>query len=418
MMKTKKLLLTTISISSLLLLAACGNGSNSDTAEGKEDDGITLELFSNKGENIDTLESVIAKFEAENPGVNIELQSPPEAETVLKTRLTKNDVPDIMAIGGNATFGELARAGVLADLSDTNLLETVQPAYLDMSNKLVGTEVEGDFGIPYATNANGVLINQDKLDELGLAIPKTYAEFIAALEIAKEKGEVPILFTLKDAWTALPIWNGLGGNLAPENFAELKTTGDASFVKDYDEVADKIVELVKYGEGDIFGLGYDDGNKQFANGEGLFYIQGNWAIPEILKNNPNANINFMALPSSDDQAQNKLVSGIDVMLAVSEASEHKEEAMKFVEFMVNEEVASQYIDEQKAFSAIQGVLQEDPTFANIKVFFEDGNIDSFPDHFYPAGMGAENIIQGYLIDGDEGAFLKSMDSEWDKVVNR
>ena len=417
-MKTKKLLISAISISSLLLLAACGNGSTNDTAEGKEGDGVTLELFSNKGENIDTLESLIAKFEDENPGVNIELESPPEAETVLKTRLTKNEVPDIMAIGGNATFGELAKAGVLADLTDTNLLDTVQPAYLDMSNKLVGTEVDGNFGVPYATNANGVLINQDKLDELGLAIPKTYAEFIAALEIAKEKGEVPILFTLKDAWTVLPVWNGLGGNLAPENFAELKTAGDASFVKDYAEVADKIAELVKYGEGDIFGLGYDDGNKQFANGEGLFYIQGNWAIPEILKNNPDANINFMALPSSDDQAQNKLVSGIDVMLAVSEASEHKEEAMKFVEFMVSEEVASQYINEQKAFSAIQGVLQEDPTFANIKVFFEDGNIDSFPDHFYPAGMGAENIIQGYLIDGDEGAFLKSMDSEWDKVVNR
>lgn len=417
-MKTKKLLISAISISSLLLLAACGNGSTNDTAEGKEGDGVTLELFSNKGENIDTLESLIAKFEDENPGVNIELESPPEAETVLKTRLTKNEVPDIMAIGGNATFGELAKAGVLVDLTDTNLLDTVQPAYLDMSNKLVGTEVDGNFGVPYATNANGVLINQDKLDELGLAIPKTYAEFIAALEIAKEKGEVPILFTLKDAWTVLPVWNGLGGNLAPENFAELKTAGDASFVKDYAEVADKIAELVKYGEGDIFGLGYDDGNKQFANGEGLFYIQGNWAIPEILKNNPDANINFMALPSSDDQAQNKLVSGIDVMLAVSEASEHKEEAMKFVEFMVSEEVASQYINEQKAFSAIQGVLQEDPTFANIKVFFEDGNIDSFPDHFYPAGMGAENIIQGYLIDGDEGAFLKSMDSEWDKVVNR
>jgi raffinose/stachyose/melibiose transport system substrate-binding protein len=417
-MKTKKILFTTISISSFLLLAACGNGSNNDTAEGNEGKGITLELFSNKGENIDTLESIITKFEAENPGVTIELQSPPEAETVLKTRLTKNDVPDIMSIGGNATFGELARAGVLADLSDTNLLETVQPAYLGMSNKLVGTEVEGDFGIPYATNANGVLINQDKLDELGLAIPKTYAEFIAALEIAKEKGEVPILFTLKDAWTALPIWNGLGGNLAPENFAELRTAGDASFVEDYAEVATKIAELVKYGEGDIFGLGYDDGNKQFANGEGLFYIQGNWAIPEILKNNPDANINFMALPSSDDQAQNKLVSGIDVMLAVSEESEHKADAMKFVEFMISEEVSNQYIDEQKAFSAIQGVLQEDPTFANIKVFFEEGNIDSFPDHFYPAGIGAENIIQGYLIDGDKDVFLKSMDSEWDKVVNR
>lgn len=414
-MKTNKLLMTTISISSILLLTACGGAANS---EGAEENGITLELFSNKSENIKTLESVIAKFEAANPDVNIELQSPPEAETVLKTRLTKNDVPDIMSIGGNATFGELARAGVLVDVSDTNLLETVQPAYLDMSNRLVGTEIKGEFGIPYATNANGVIINQDKLDELGLAIPTTYTEFIAALEIAKEQGEVPILFTLKDAWTALPIWNGLGGNLAPENFAELKNVGDASFIEDYTEVATKIAELVKYGEGDMFGLGYDDGNKQFANGEGLFYIQGNWAIPEILKNNPDANINFMALPSSDDQTQNKLVSGIDVMLAVSESSEHKEEAMKFVEFMISEEIASQYINEQKAFSAIQGVLQEDPIFTNIKVFFENGNIDSFPDHFYPAGLGAENIIQAYLIDGEEDTFLKSMDSEWDKVVNR
>lgn len=56
-----------------------------------------------------------------------------------------------------------------------------------MSNRLVGTEIKGNFGIPYATNANGVIINQNKLDELGLAIPTTYTEFIAALEIAKEQ---------------------------------------------------------------------------------------------------------------------------------------------------------------------------------------------------------------------------------------
>lgn len=168
----------------------------------------------------------------------------------------------------------------------------------------------------------------------------------------------------------------------------------------------------------MFGLGYDDGkNKQFANGEGLFYIQGNWAIPEILKNNPDANINFMALPSSDDQTQNKLVSGIDVMLAVSESSE-QEEAMKFVEFMISEEIASKYINEQKLFLPSKVFCKKILPLQISKVFFEDGNIDSFPDHFYPAGLGAENIIQAYLIDGEEDTFLKSMDSEWDKVVNR
>jgi raffinose/stachyose/melibiose transport system substrate-binding protein len=52
---------------------------------------------------------VIAKFEAENPGVNIELQSPPEAETVLKTRLTKNDVPELW-LWRKCYIWELARA--------------------------------------------------------------------------------------------------------------------------------------------------------------------------------------------------------------------------------------------------------------------------------------------------------------------
>ena len=48
-MKTKKLLMTTISISSILLLTACGGAASS---EGAEENGITLELFSNKSENI------------------------------------------------------------------------------------------------------------------------------------------------------------------------------------------------------------------------------------------------------------------------------------------------------------------------------------------------------------------------------
>ncbi|WP_394139249.1 ABC transporter substrate-binding protein [Cytobacillus oceanisediminis] len=393
------------------LLAGCSSG-------GADDGKVTLELFSNKVESIDTYKGLIKEFEAQNPDIKIKLDAPPEAETVLKTRLTKNDLPDIMSIAGNATYGELGRAGVLEDFSGIDLTKTVQPSYIDMVNRLVGPEGEGTYGLPYATNANAVIYNKAKFEEHGLEVPATWDEFIASLEKVKAAGDTPIYFTLKDAWTGMIAWNSLGANVAGEDFAEKKNAGEATFVENYDEVADKMATLVQYGHKDNMGVAYGDGNNAFANGKSVFYLQGNWAIPEILKANPEMELGVFPMPVTNDPEQNKLVSGVDVLLAVSEETEHKEEAMKFVEFMMTKETAQEYIDEQKAFSAIEGVYQENPVFEGIKANFETGAITSFPDHYYPAGMGAENLVQEFLIKKDKEKFLKKMDSEWEKVQNR
>ncbi|MDR0136142.1 extracellular solute-binding protein [Metabacillus idriensis] len=393
------------------VLAGCSSG---DEKDGK----VTLNLFSNKSENINTYKGLIEEFEAENPDIRIKFDSPPEAETVLRTKLIKNDIPDVMLIAGNATYGELGRAGVLEDFADSELIDSIQPSYLDMIDRLVGPEKDGVYGLPYATNANTVIYNKQKFEELGLEVPKTWEEFIAVLEKAKAAGEIPIYLTLKDAWTGMISLNSLGGNLAGEEFAEKKSSGKTSFVKSYDEVADKMLTLTEYGHKDNFGIAYGDGNNAFAAGEGVMYIQGNWAIPEILKANPEAELGVFPMPVTNDPEQNKLVSGVDVLLTISKDSEHKKEAEKFLEFMLEKETAKRYIDEQKAFSAIEGVYQEDPVFEGIKENFEKGKITSFQDHYYPAGMGAENILQEFLIEKKKGAFLKKMDREWEKVEDR
>ncbi|MBT2661652.1 extracellular solute-binding protein [Bacillus sp. ISL-45] len=393
------------------LLAGC----SSDKAE---DGKVTLELFSNKSESIQTYKGLIAEFEKQNPDIKIKLDAPPEAETVLKTRLTKNDLPDLMSIAGNATYGELGRAGVLEDFSGAELEKKVQPSYIDMVNRLVGPEEKGTFGLPYATNANAVIYNKAKFEEHGLTVPTTWDEFVASLEKVKAAGDTPIYFTLKDAWTGMIAWNSLGANVAGEDFAQKKNAGEASFVENYDEVADKMATLVKYGHKDNMGVAYGDGNNAFANGKSVFYLQGNWAIPEILKANPDMELGVFPMPVTNDPAKNKLVSGVDVLLTVNKDTEHKEEAMKFVEFMMDQETAKKYIDEQKAFSAVEGVYQENPVFEGIKGNFETGAITSFPDHYYPAGMGAENLVQEFLIKKDKEKFLKKMDSEWEKVQNR
>jgi raffinose/stachyose/melibiose transport system substrate-binding protein len=394
------------------ILAGCNAGE--EDANGK----VTLDVFSNKPESIETYKGIIADFEEQNPDIKIKLDAPPEAETVLKTRLVKNDMPDIMSIAGNATYGELGSAGVLHDFSDSELLKTIQPSYVDMVGSLVGAEEEGVFGLPYATNANTVIYNKQKFEELGLEVPKTWDEFIAILDKAKAAGEIPIYFTLKDAWTGLIPWNALASNIAGEDFAEKKNAGEATFFESYDEVADKILTLTKYGHTDNLGVAYGDGNNAFANGQSVMYIQGNWAIPEILKANPDIQLGTFAMPATNTPDQNKLVSGVDVMLTMNADTEHKEEAMKFIEFMMNKDMSKRYIDEQKAFSAIEDVFQEDPVFEGIKSNFETGSITSFPDHYYPAGMGAENLIQEFLIEKKKHAFLKKLDSEWEKVQNR
>lgn len=398
-------------ISGAALLAACGSNTGADGQ-------IELELFSNKAENVSILEELIADFEAEHENISITLESPPEAETVLRTRLTRGDMPDVMTIGGNATFGELGREGVLRDLSEEAFLDNVQPAYVEMLSMLVGTDVEGTFGVPYASNANGMIYNAQLFNELEMELPETWEDFIALLDQAESEGVQPIQFTLGDAWTALPTWNSLGGVLAPANFAELKEEGEASFQEDYRDVAERYLELLEYGEGDIFGIGYEDGNSQFANGEVLFYLQGNWAIPEIQNSNPDIELGFLAFPGSSIPEENNLVSGVDVLLAVSEDTDHSEEALLFIDYLMNAEVNETYINDQAAFSAVEGVVQEDLVFENIQSNFENGELASFPDHYYPAALGAENLIQDFLINQNVESFLETMDNEWENVSNR
>jgi raffinose/stachyose/melibiose transport system substrate-binding protein len=396
-------------LAAAVLLSSCGSG----TAKAKT---AKIEVFSNKAESIATLQGLIDEFRKERPEIEVTLTAPPEAETVLKTRLAKNDLPDVFSVGGNATFGELARAGAFADLATTEAAKAVHPAYLDMLARLVGTSDTAVYGIPYASNANGVIYNVEKFEKLGVVPPKTWSEFIALLKKAKAAGETPIMFTLQDAWTGLIPWNSLSSNLVASDFPSRRTAKQTTFVQEYSEVADKIAALLPYGHADNFGIGYGDGNSAFANGKGVLLLQGNWAVPELLKANPAIRLGVFPMPVSDDAAKNRLVSGVDVLLAVNAKTKNADAARSFIDFMVRKQNAERYIQEQAAFSAVVGVIQTAPVMEGFRPSFETGAITSFADHYYPAGFPVAATLQAYLQDGDKKAFLGKLDEEWNKFT--
>ena len=142
-MKGKKLvvlgLATVMAVSTLI---GCGD---SKSGEGEK---VELELFSTKTENADILQKMIDGFTEKNPNITITLTSEADAATVLKTRLTKDDIPEIVAMGGDSNFTELQGAGVLLDLSGEDFIANVQEAYLDMVYDVNANQEEKVYGIP------------------------------------------------------------------------------------------------------------------------------------------------------------------------------------------------------------------------------------------------------------------------------
>src|SRR3712207_9278479 len=80
-------------------LAACSGGDGGRT---------TLTFFQFKPEAVEYFQQRAAQFEAENPDIDVVVDNVPDPETALRTRLVKNDVPDVLTLNGNGTFGELA----------------------------------------------------------------------------------------------------------------------------------------------------------------------------------------------------------------------------------------------------------------------------------------------------------------------
>jgi raffinose/stachyose/melibiose transport system substrate-binding protein len=393
------------------LLAGCGGGS------GAADDGaVTLEFFQFKSEAVNTYDKLIEKFEEENPGIKIEQNHVPESDTVILSRLSQGDVPEIVATNGNSVYGELARGGAFVDFTDDEHVERIIPAYIDMINQLSDNGQTN--ALPHSANANTVLYNKTKFEQLGLEIPTTWDEYMEVVETIEAAGETPFYSAYGEAWTALPPFNALASNLHGDDFFEKRHAEETTFAERYPEVAEKMLTMMEYTDNDVFGTNYNQANTAFANGESVMYMMGVWAISQIQNANPDIEIGAFALPASNNAEENRLVSGVDTLLTISSQAKHPEEAMKFVSFLLEEENVQFYIDEQKLFSAVENVFQEDPTVVDLQVHFEEGTITSFADHYYFPGMQVENLIQEFLINKDIEQFLQTMDNEWDKVQAR
>lgn len=420
-MRNKKVLAIALVGSMCLgMLAGCGGEKKAGTtADGK----VVLELFSTKTESKETVQGLVDKFNESQDKIEVQLTQPADAGTVLKTRMTKDDLPDIVAMGGDSTYTELQTAGVLVDLSDADFVANINESYMDILYMLNLDMEEKAYGIPYATNSSGIIYNKDIFEANNIEIPTTFTELLEVCETLKAAGITPFELTFKDAWTILPAWNSMAPVLQPENFYADRKAGSTTFYGTHEELLEKYLQLVPYAQTDYMGTSYDDGNKNFAAGSAAMMINGNWAITEIKKANADINIDQFKFPASDDADANLITSGIDVLLGMTTACADQEAAKEFIAFMCEQENAQQYVDEQFAFSAVTGVEQSDPTVAGVIDDIAAGKVADYPDHFYVSGLDLSADLSQFFLDLNSGKdnaqniedTLKKIDSDYDAL---
>lgn len=402
------LVLTGVTLSAFLL-SGCGNTSRSD---GK----IEVKMLQYKPEAVAAFEEMEERFNATHDDIHLTIESPNEAMTVLKTRLIREDYPDIVGIGGDINYSNFLDAGLFMDVSDFEAIEDIKPAYMEMEKALEFIPQDGVYALPYVANCAGILYNKDMFEEYEWEIPETWSEFIDLCEEIQSTTDIyPLYFGYKDTWTCLSPWNSLAGGLAPADTCSEVNAGKTTFAAEYYEVAEKIKALLDYCEPNPYAYSYNDACTAFARGESAMYPIGSYAVPQIQSVNPDMNIDSFTFPANEDETKNILTSGVDLQFCVMKETENKEAVYEVLRFLYEDETIQIYLDEQNAIPCKEGDFTLPSMLDGMKSYIDSGRMADFQDHHYPSEMSVDAMIQTYLMDDSGDAidtFLERFDTEW------
>jgi len=219
--------LTALGMSAALLLAACGDGESADdpAATGGSGDEVTLTWWhnSNNDPGKSVYEQVAADFEADNPGLTIEISALAHEDmlTRLDAAFQTGDTPDIYMERGGGELAAHVEAGLVKDLSDvaSDTIET-------LGGNVAGWQVDGrTYALPFSVGLVGFWYNTSLFEEAGITQPPTtMAEFYEAVDALKAAGIEPVSVGAGDKWPAAHYWYYLSLRMCSEDVISTAVT--------------------------------------------------------------------------------------------------------------------------------------------------------------------------------------------------
>lgn len=352
----KKFLSTVLALTMVVTTAVgCGKSADTNSSAKKGDDKVTLKVFTNlpdrkNGQGL-VEQQIIDEYMKENKNVTIKVEALDEEAYKTKFKAySMEGMPDVVSIWGQPSFlDEVLDAGVLAELNEDDYKD-----YGFISGSLDGFKKDGKlYGLPRNTDVAGFYYNEKMFKENGWTVPKTYDELLELAKKINDKGIIPLAMDGGDGWPMAVYLSDILYKLTGSDYSS--TVSDAIKKGDFSDAnIKKATEILKQtADAKMFQKGYDSqdyGTAQnlFTNGQAAMFYMGSWeasmALNEDIPKEIRENIRVFTMPIIDGGKgkATDIAAWNGGGYAVSSKSEHKEEAIKFLNYMYQPDKLSKY----------------------------------------------------------------------------
>ena len=362
----------------------------------------------------------VKKFEEANPGIklNLEVVSWNDIYTVVSTRISNNNAPDILNID---TFADYANEGLLLPVSDycpETLFADFFPSFIEQS------VIDGVcWAVPDLASARALYYNADLLEGAGVEVPTTWAELEDACQaiIDAYGGEVypwGIDMTTDEGQAAFAyyVWGNNGGFVDAEG--NWTVNSDAN------------VQAVEYAI-NLYKQGFTNPNPatqtrydlqdMFGAGKLAMVIAPN-SLPTYIADKGYTNVNYaVANIPHNDGATSSSVGIMDRIMAFKDDTAPDQAARneaigKFLSFFYDPANYVGWVSMEGFLpavnSAVEALVAADPTFeAWLDVL---GGAQFYPTakaEWIDVKQGVTNVEQTALTGGDVKALLDELQAK-------
>lgn len=339
-------------------LASCGGNASSS-----EDGEVTINFFHRwPNEPKKTyFADLVAEFEEANPGINVEVESVLNDAYKDKVKVVagSSNAPDVMFTWSGTFVNELVEGGNVMAL-DEWLADNPEIAERYYPSQMKPLQVDGkQYALPIGMHSKVFFYNADVFAEHGLEAPKTWEEFIDVLETLQAAGLTPIEFGGQEQWPIAHYVGTLNQRVVdPAVFDADRVIGSAELTDPgYVTALERFEELTQYMNEDLPGVTHEIARNAWVAGEApIMYMQSAEVGYFEDADFEYSTFNFPAVEGGKGSPEQ--LTGAPEGFLVSANTEHPEESLKFLEFMLNKENGIAYTEQTGELSAVVGAVEE------------------------------------------------------------
>jgi raffinose/stachyose/melibiose transport system substrate-binding protein len=283
-----------------------------------------------------------ARFEKAHPGVTVKRDyiSYTEYMVKLKAVLSGEEAPDVFQIPWAGEYTELARSGKILPL--TEHLKKGFPAFFPNIMKAISVDGQA-WAVPLDLNTLQIAYNKTMLAKMGIAVPRTKDELIAAAKKLAKEGKFAVALGTKDLWAGADVFFAQVAYTDPTHTKmALADAGTMSWNSpEFVKAAQAVVDYVKQG---VIAPGANSmdafvGAKNlFVQQEAaMFYPVGNFVTGGITADvGDSFEWSLFPWPALAKGGEGLPTGGVAEMFVISKDSKNTELALEFLRYMTND----------------------------------------------------------------------------------